>query len=54
MRVQDAEQEEEKHEETEDQLAQQPNLGLVPLGGGPNVIGNIEEVAQEQGEIEGT
>ena len=52
--MQAAEQEEEKHEEALDQLPQQPNLGLVPPGGGPNVIGNIEEVSQEQSEIAGT
>ena len=52
--MQDAEQEEEKHEEALGQLAQQPNLVLVPPGGGPNVIGNIEEVSQEQSANEGT
>ena len=51
--MQDAAQEEEKHEEALDQLAQQPNLGLALPGGGPNVIGNIEEVSQEQSEIAG-
>ena len=52
--MQDAEQEEEKHEEALDQLVRQPNLGLVPLVGGPNVISNIEEVSQELSEIAGT
>ena len=52
--MQDAEQEEEKHEEAFVQLPQQPNLGLVPPGGGPNVIGNIEEVSQEQSANAGT
>ena len=35
--------EEQKHEEPEMQVDEQPNLGYVPADGGPNQIGNAED-----------
>ena len=35
--------EEQKHEEPEMQVDEQPNLGYEPADGGPNQIGNAED-----------
>jgi len=35
--------EEQKDEETEMQVDMRPDLGYVPAGGGPNIIGNAED-----------
>ena len=51
--MQEAEQEEQKHEEAKDEPAQEQHLGAVSHASAPNVIGNVEEVSQEQSHHEG-